>query len=112
MTTNYDPIAEQYKRAKRQPWRAHIEAYTLMGLQGDLSGESLVDVACGDGYYARRLRALGAAKVRGVDLSPRMIELGRERESQHALGIESAFGREFWSVFLDHSPITFIECVK
>jgi len=25
---------------------------------------------------------------------------------------ESAFGREFWSVFLDQSPITFIECVK
>jgi hypothetical protein len=45
MTTNYDPIAERYKRAKRQPWRTHIEAYTL---------------------NARRLRALGAAKVRGV----------------------------------------------
>jgi hypothetical protein len=26
MTTNYDLIAEQYKRAKQQPWRADIEA--------------------------------------------------------------------------------------
>lgn len=31
MTTNYDPIAEQYKRAKQQPWRAHIEAFTFDG---------------------------------------------------------------------------------
>ena len=50
MTTDYDPIAEQYKRSKLQPWRAHIEAYTLVGLLGDLAGKSLVDVACGDGY--------------------------------------------------------------
>ena len=26
MTTNYDPIAEQYKRSKQQPWRTFIEA--------------------------------------------------------------------------------------
>jgi len=25
MTTNYDPIAEQYKRSKETPWRSHIE---------------------------------------------------------------------------------------
>jgi hypothetical protein len=28
MTTNYDPIAEQYKRSKQQPWRADVEAFT------------------------------------------------------------------------------------
>ena len=26
MSTNYDFIAEQYKRAKLQPWRAHVES--------------------------------------------------------------------------------------
>jgi ubiquinone/menaquinone biosynthesis C-methylase UbiE len=92
MTTDYDPIAEQYKRAKLQPWRAHIEAYMLMGLLGDLSGKSLVDVACGEGYYTRRLRALGAAAVRGIDLSRRMIDLARAQEAEHALGIEYEVG--------------------
>ena len=29
MTTHYDPIAEQYKRSKLQPWRTHVESYTL-----------------------------------------------------------------------------------
>jgi hypothetical protein len=35
MTTDYDPIAEQYKRSKLQPWRTYIEAFTLMDLIGD-----------------------------------------------------------------------------
>jgi hypothetical protein len=29
MTTNYNEIAEEYKRAKQQPWRLHIEHFTL-----------------------------------------------------------------------------------
>jgi hypothetical protein len=41
MTTNYDPIAEQYKRSKQQPWRTHIEASSLMALIGDPSGKSI-----------------------------------------------------------------------
>ena len=47
MTTNYDPIAEQYKRSKPQPWRTHIEAFTLMRLIGDPTGKTVVDIACG-----------------------------------------------------------------
>jgi toxoflavin synthase len=92
MTTNYDPIAEQYKRSKLQSWRTHIESHTLVRLVGALAGKSVVDVACGDGYYTRRLRALGAAKVRGVDLSERMVELARAQEAEHALGIEYEVG--------------------
>jgi len=45
MTTDYDPIAEQCKRSKLQPWRAHIESFTLMALLGDLSGKTVVDVS-------------------------------------------------------------------
>ena len=47
MTTNYDPIAEQYKRSKQQPWRAHIEAFTLMRLIGNPTGKTVIDIACG-----------------------------------------------------------------
>jgi toxoflavin synthase len=49
MTTNYDPIAEQYKRSKQQPWRTHIEAFTLMRLIGDPTSKAVVDIACGEG---------------------------------------------------------------
>ena len=43
MTTNYDPIAEQYQRAKQQPWRAHIEAFTLLRLVGDPTRKAVID---------------------------------------------------------------------
>src|SRR5204863_641448 len=92
VTTDYDPIAEQYKRAKLQPWRTHVESYTLIGLLGDLSGKSVVDVACGDGYYTRLLRAHGARSVRGIDLSERMIALARAQEQARPLGIEYEVG--------------------
>jgi hypothetical protein len=54
MTTNYDPIAEQYKQSKHQPWRIYIETFTLMSLIGELSGKRVVDLACGEGFYTRR----------------------------------------------------------
>jgi toxoflavin synthase len=92
MTTDYDPIAEQYKRSKLQPWRTHIESFTLMNLLGDLSGTTVADVACGEGHYTRLLRAGGASKIRGVDLSAHMIELARAQESRQSLGIEYLVG--------------------
>ena len=88
MTTDYDAIAERYRRAKQQPWRSFIESFTLMELIGDLTGLSVVDLACGEGFYTRRLRLQGAARVVGVDLSEGMIDLARAEESAHPLRID------------------------
>ena len=85
--TPYDPFAEQYRRSKQAPFRLHVEQYTLRTLAGPLHGGSALDLACGEGYYARLLRAWGAGTVVGVDLSPRMIELARRQESAQPLGI-------------------------
>jgi ubiquinone/menaquinone biosynthesis C-methylase UbiE len=92
MTTDYDPIAEQYRLAKQQPWRACIEAYTFMNLIGDLSGKEVIDLACGEGFYSRMIRQKGAAEVTGLDLSPRMIELASAREAEQPLGIDYFVG--------------------
>ena len=92
MTTNYDPIAEQYKRSKQQPWRTHIEAFTLMRLIGDPTSKAVVDIACGEGFYTRAIRQRGAAKVTGVDLSEKMIGLARASEAQQRLGIDYVVG--------------------
>jgi SAM-dependent methyltransferase len=75
MTNNYDPIAEQYKRSKLQPWRTYIECFTLMKLIGDPRGLTVLDVGCGEGFYTRMIRERGAARATGIDLSHRMIEL-------------------------------------
>lgn len=88
MTTNYDAISEQYQRSKLQPWRKFIESPSLLNLIGDLNGLSVVDIACGEGFYTRLLRRLGAAKITGVDLSPGMIELAKKHETAEPLGIE------------------------
>jgi toxoflavin synthase len=92
LTTDYDPIAEQYKRSKLQPWRAHVEAYTLMKLVGDLVDRTVIDIACGEGFYTRVLRQRGASKVTGVDLSPKMIDLASSSEIRQPLGIEYIVG--------------------
>jgi len=92
MTTNYDPIADQYKRSKQQHWRTHIEAFSLMTLVGDPTGLSVLDIACGEGFYSRMLRQRGAAKVTGVDLSEGMIHLARKQECEHQQGIEYFVG--------------------
>jgi ubiquinone/menaquinone biosynthesis C-methylase UbiE len=92
MDTDYDQIAEQYQRAKLQPWRTHIERYTLLRLVGDAAGKAVIDLACGEGYYTRALRRLGAARVVGVDLSQAMIGLAEKEEARRPLGVEYRVG--------------------
>ena len=88
MTTNYDDIAAEYKRAKQQPWRLHLEHFTLFKSLGDLSGKSVLDLACGEGFYTRFIKRRGAARVIGVDLSQGMIDLARREEGSNGLGID------------------------
>jgi 2-polyprenyl-3-methyl-5-hydroxy-6-metoxy-1,4-benzoquinol methylase len=67
-----------------------VEEYTVLEVLGDLTGLSVLDLACGEGYYSRLFRANGASRVVGVDLSEKMIELARASEAQSPLGIEYA----------------------
>ncbi len=92
MTTDYEEIGDQYKRAKAQPWRTFIEAPSLLGLVGELAGMSVLDLACGEGHYTRLLKQGGADRVTGIDLSPRMIALAREAEEREPLGIDYLVG--------------------
>ena len=82
----YDAIAREYRESKRLPFREHVERYTLFELLGDLRGKTVLDLACGDGFYTRLLRQGGALAVTGVDISESMIELAAERERRDPLG--------------------------
>lgn len=82
----YDAIGDRYSEAKTAPWRIHLEAYTVEKLAGDVHGARVLDLACGDGFYSRRLAKLGAAEVIGVDASSEMIALGRQAEDAAPLG--------------------------
>lgn len=52
----------------------------LLNLQ---AGERILDVACGNGLYTRRLAALGAEVV-AFDFAQSMIDLARQYATQHA----------------------------
>src|SRR5215467_14518483 len=88
----YDAIAQEYRDSKQLPFRSYVEEYTLFGLLGSLAGLAVLDLACGEGIYARKLKKIGAARVVGVDLSPAMVKLAEQTERQNPLGIEYRVG--------------------
>lgn len=47
-----------------------------------IEGKTVLDVGCGPGHYSVLLASQGAAKVLGVDVAPRMVELARTYAKQ------------------------------
>jgi ubiquinone/menaquinone biosynthesis C-methylase UbiE len=90
--TDYESIAEQYRDSKHADWRLHVENPSFMRLVGDVRGKSILDLACGEGFYSRELMRQGAARVVGVDSSPAMISLAQTAERAEPLGVEYILG--------------------
>lgn len=89
----YEGVADSYDQTFRLlPYREHVEAYTLFRAVGNLSGLSVLDLACGTGIYSRILRRWGAARVVGVDLSEDMVRVARAHEAEDPLGVEYVVG--------------------
>ena len=81
--------ADLWAKQVRQGWdacREYINNPALFKLVGNLAGRRVLDAGCGEGYNTRILAKKGA-KVVGVDISPRMIELARQAEDREPLGI-------------------------
>lgn len=53
---------------------------TMLNIQ---PGERVLDIACGNGQFSRRLAALGTTVV-ASDFSPKLIELAKGRTTEHA----------------------------
>ena len=82
----YDDIAGAYKDSKQLSFRKYIEEYTLFETLGDISEVKALDLACGDGFYTRKLKRAGAREVLGVDVSVEMIRLAEAEERAHPTG--------------------------
>ena len=82
----YEAIADAYADSMRLPFRDAIEKHTLLEMLGDISGTRALDMACGDGYYTRLLKRLGASETIGVDVSAEMIRRAEELERREPLG--------------------------
>ncbi|MDC9621115.1 class I SAM-dependent methyltransferase [Xenorhabdus sp. XENO-7] len=84
----YNAIGERYEQFIEDTPQREIDVRTILSMVGDVSGKSVLDVACGYGYFGRELRKRGASKVVGVDISEAMIEHAREKSEQHNDDIE------------------------
>ena len=82
----YDTIAERYRDSKWLLFRHFIDRYTLLALLGELHDRTVLDMACGEGVYARQFKRAGAAEVTGVDISPALIALAESEERTEPLG--------------------------
>jgi toxoflavin synthase len=99
-TEQHGVIKQQYDDAQRDGryeegmarmavYHRHCQDPVIFRALGDVRGKSLLDLACGDGFYTRRFRAeCGADPVMGIDLSPKQIERAVAREQHERLGID------------------------
>ena len=84
----YNSIAQEYKDSKSLSFRKYIEEYTLFEMTGVVSGRKVVDLACGEGFYTRKLKEANAASIVGVDISFEMILLANKQEIANPIGCE------------------------
>ncbi|CAF1308712.1 unnamed protein product [Adineta ricciae] len=99
----YDSCAADYVASKKEGFRVDVEYYTFLyrmllptlgkehltaKLNDVLAGKRVLDLACGDGHYTRKLKEqLGAKEIAGVDISQGMIDIARAKEAENPLGI-------------------------
>ncbi|MFN6560869.1 MAG: class I SAM-dependent DNA methyltransferase [Nostoc sp. ChiSLP01] len=92
MASVYDSIALQFQKLNKLPYRLYGEAYTYLNLIGDVAGKSILDLACKEGFFTRLLFSYGPARLVGVDISSKMIELARLEEPSGSKKIEYIIG--------------------
>ncbi|MFJ4526676.1 class I SAM-dependent methyltransferase [Streptomyces sp. NPDC088810] len=88
----YDKIGEAFEGFKSLPLMRYGEVPSFLGMVGDVSGKSVLDLACGTGFYSREFKRRGATDVFGVDISVEMIAAAREIEQRDPLGARYLVG--------------------
>lgn len=112
----YDTVAEDYAERVRLPFAQDVLGRAMLGafaeeVRAD-GGLPVADLGCGPGHVAAHLDSLGL-RVRGVDVSPRMVDIARrshpdlrfEVGSMDALGFpDGGLGGivAWWSIL--HTP--------
>jgi ubiquinone/menaquinone biosynthesis C-methylase UbiE len=80
------PLWAEQVRGGLDIYRDHWNNPAFLEMVGDLAGQQVLDAGCGEGYNTRVFARRGA-RMTGVDLSTRMIELARDEERRAPLGI-------------------------
>jgi ubiquinone/menaquinone biosynthesis C-methylase UbiE len=86
----WDEAAEpwvDFVREGKDFYRDEMNNPAFFKLIGNVKGQKILDLACGEGFNTRILARKGA-KVVGVDFSQRLIEFARQQEKKEKLGID------------------------
>ena len=75
---HFGGLAARYDELRAGPSEEAIE---ILVREGDLRGRSVLDVGCGTGRVAAALAERYGATVSGLDPSPEMLDIARERAS-------------------------------
>jgi ubiquinone/menaquinone biosynthesis C-methylase UbiE len=86
--TDYNNLSDLYHFVKKNPVKLYSEVFTFFNILGNIKGKSVLDLACGDGYFTRQLKRNGARLVVGVDISEKMIARARKIEKDKPSGID------------------------
>ncbi len=72
-----------YKKLRERKNNANIlfEIPALFSLIPDLTGKSVLDLGCGFGEHCKRFVEKGAAKVIGIDISEKMLEVAKKENA-------------------------------
>ena len=109
--TSYNDIAEWYDHYIRErPVYSEVILPCVMRLVGDVHNETICDLACGQGYIAREM-ARRWAKVTGLDLAPKLLEIAQRYEAQDPLGIRYLQGDAQSADLLEETSFTGCVCV-
>lgn len=91
--SRYDKIAERYDQTGSAIAKRFSYGPTLLHLTGDLSGNSVLDLACGSGFSTRLLLKCRPKRISGIDVSKKMIALANNHERNSPLGIDYLVGK-------------------
>ena len=98
--------ADTWAEHVRKGWDTYREYFNnpeFFHFLGEVNGKTVLDAGCGEGYNTRILARAGARMV-GIDISDRMVDLAKEHETQEPLGIRyEATSFADLSMFYDES---------
>ncbi|MGB4246171.1 MAG: class I SAM-dependent methyltransferase [Pseudohongiellaceae bacterium] len=80
----YEQLASAYASAiDTKPHNAYYERPATLSLLPDVNGKRVLDAGCGPGIYSEWMLDHGAHVI-GMDASPKMVELARQRTANRA----------------------------
>ena len=83
----YDDNAEKWLRLSPASLSDFTARPLVFDACGEMTGKSVLDIGCGEGYCARELKRRGAGEYLGIDLSTQMIAAAKSQETKDQLGI-------------------------